>query len=283
MNTALLAYSTTNIGDDMQSLVMRQLWPSDLPRPHSIDRDYPEANPADLATILILNGWMTCGPYPFPEPIEDVPLSISCVGFGRQNDHVRAVNHLKDKEFVGCRDIATLRFLLDQGIKQAEFVGCPTALYRTSRAYNPDGPIVFVDINPGIFTYSYSNNARVRWLSNWVDDRVIDNRLKKIHARLKVLESASLIITNRLHVALPMISAGRPVILTDHNTVAPYRFGALPSEVPLHSIEQLASMRLDHISLDNYIYDISTYQHNVRAYVNQIFSKLPRRDSSARL
>ncbi len=74
MQYALLAYSTYNLGDEIQSLAARQF----LPRvDYMVNRDRMQASALGPEAFLIANGWFSHAPENFPPPPNLHPFWIS--------------------------------------------------------------------------------------------------------------------------------------------------------------------------------------------------------------
>jgi len=177
--TALLAYRTGNIGDDAQSLSLAQPYLCGEPDLW-VDRDQ-FTDYADLGPVkLTANGFFICpdrsGKLAFPPPPNfDVRYVALCAS--NLPDTPATREHLIASAPVGCRDRHTVDWCTNRDIDHY-FASCPSILLKRdfdtvnstsvesinppatmpdtsgnsteveSTPYNPDGPIVLVDVNP---------------------------------------------------------------------------------------------------------------------------------------
>lgn len=268
---ALLSYSTNNLGDDIQSIAAAQF----LPRiDFTIDRDYMDKVPKVKGKIkIIMNGWFAhrLEGWPLPEYIDPLFVSFhitpSIVGEFLTPE---IVNYLK-KFKVGCRDTWTMELLRNHGIN-AYFSGCLTLTlnlhYKTSKKEDyillVDLPVEILKILP----QEIIKNSKIR-SNHVVSDlpgknilrRVIPSairrKISRIYrsymkkkaqkpppkrfelARQRIYEvaRAKLVITTRLHIALPAVALDTPVILVARNPKDP-RFSGLSDLMNMYSFEE---------------------------------------------
>ena len=98
------------------------------------------------------------------------------------------------------------------------------------------GPIVLVDVNPKRLPPFGISDRRFLCLTNRVrpgDYPDAAARFAALRRRLRVLRSASLVITNRLHVAMPCLGLGVPVVMVEADEL-PFRLTALPPWLRIH-------------------------------------------------
>ena len=245
MKYALLSYSSVNLGDEIQSLAARQYLPQvDL----LLDRDQPSTWKIDQPTKLILNGWFKHRPEDWP--IHHPALDPLIVSFHLSDEHgsslrsllsADAIRFYKQHEPIGCRDHHTLNLLSECGV-QAYFSGCLT-LTLPRPVVAPSNTIALVDVPPDIepllpphhgcrvvpATHVYRGTSRFRQASSL----------------LRLYASARLVVTTRMHCALPCLAFGTPVIFIRETFDDP-RFGGL---VELLSCAALPDLRSGHVQL----------------------------------
>jgi len=229
MKYSLMIYSYKrhfNIGDYIQSLAARQF----LPRVDQyIDRD-KLGKYAGPKTKLIMNGWFMHNPRSWPPSSDIVPLFVS---FHLDKKAVKAVlnqegvSYLKKYE-VGARDYSTLNLLKSKGIN-AFFSGCLTLTLGNSYQNKAGTDVYFVDV----LYQPYFLGRRKRILLKLFGDEVCksarwikhnyfvrhykdeDSRFQLADSLLRLYENAKLVVTSRLHCALPCLAMGTPVVFVD--------------------------------------------------------------------
>ncbi|MDN5345741.1 MAG: hypothetical protein PWQ73_238 [Petrotoga sp.] len=255
---ALLTYSTFNLGDDIQSLAAKQF----LPRiDYYINRDFMDklSKIKPMGKIkIIMNGWFahrTIG-WPLPDYVD--PLFISFhVDPSSKRRFLRkdVVNYLR-KFRVGCRDLWTENLLKSYGI-DAYFSGCLTlTLDMKYKSQERDDYVLIADIsdlvfrnlpdpilrksiirtnqintlpNNNIFGKVYRKIFPESYWSNILkkNQLPINFRLSAAECRLREIARAKLVITSKLHIAMPAVSLGVPVIFIHRNLEDPRFLGLI--------------------------------------------------------
>ncbi|HBJ84907.1 MAG TPA: hypothetical protein DDZ88_13770 [Verrucomicrobiales bacterium] len=275
--TALLTYRTGNIGDDVQSLSLSQ--PHLLGKPDLwIDRDqfsdYANAGEVDL----VANGFFLCasrsGKLAFPPPpnisTRYVALCASNVPTTKET-----IAHFRASGPVGCRDLHSVKWCKNRGLEHY-FASCPSCLLERDfdapgkpvAPYDPNGPIVLVDVNPKDLPPFGVSNRPFLCLTNRVrpgDYRGAEARLTALRRRLRVLRSAALVITNRLHVAMPCVGLGVPVVMVEADSLA-FRLSALPPWLKIHRKDELRKINLNPARhhTDDFLNNRATWRSMVR-------------------
>lgn len=201
-----------NIGETIIDLAMEEIYKyMGVPEDDLVYIEKPYLSNYDGETVIlpIVKG------YPehqsiskaFPKSIIPVFLCWSLLG-GSLNPE--DVPYLKAHEPIGCRDEQTLRECEKYGIN-AYLNGCITICFPKVN-YNPNGKVYMVDVPQELIKYipkELSNDAV--YMSHTVPSVEDLNALAKNF--LEEYASARLIITQRLHVAIPAIAMGVPVVL----------------------------------------------------------------------
>jgi hypothetical protein len=229
MHYGLMTYTYKghlNVGDYIQSLAARQF----LPR---VDRYINREKLSEYSgpkTKLIMNGWFMHNPKNWPPSPDIVPLFISFHIHKKAAAAIlnqKGVSYLKKYE-VGTRDHSTLNLLKAKGIN-AFFSGCLTLTLGNSFQNKAGTDILFVDVlhKPSFI------GRRKRILRKLFDDKItrfarwITHRYPERHYRtedsrfqlaiylLNLYQNARLVVTSRLHCALPCLAMGTPVIFVD--------------------------------------------------------------------
>lgn len=251
MKYGLLTYSEDskkfNIGDYIQSLAARQF----LPQIDSyINREKLAQFKGDK-TKIILNGWFTHNAKNWIPGDDLIPLFISFHINNSAAPLMlseRGKNYLKRYEPIGCRDYYTVSLLKENGI-DAYFSGCLTLTldsYRVGESERND-KIYVVDVLYGYQTvekvfYNYRSLLRSilngsifslgkqkKHINNFIDNDLFKyanhetqvlpsftySETEKFVLAEKLLNKyarAKLVITSRIHCALPCLALGTPVI-----------------------------------------------------------------------
>lgn len=251
MNYGLLTYAENkrnfNVGDYIQSIAARQF----LPRVDSYINREKLADFKGEKTKIILNGWFTHKPENWiPSPDLD-PLFISFHINSSAAPFMltqSGLEYLKQKEPIGCRDLYTVTILKEKGIN-AYFSGCLTLTLDSYKVKDEERSEEIIIVDPlygypsvdGIF-YDYKRfvrsiqnlkifqlGKRNKHLNKIIAKELLHNavyvnqvlpahtytdeqKFKIAEEILKKYARAKLIITSRIHCALPCLSLGTPVI-----------------------------------------------------------------------
>lgn len=229
-----------NLGDYIQSLAALQFYPNEA---YSlIDRD-------QLSLLCggyrgILNGWYHLSDqHHILSKDNDLLLTAMHINnIASFPSFQKVLDSWKKYGPIGCRDMTTMNFLQKQGY-QAYFSGCLTTtlgykyLSKESRSgillldsgfYYPQ--IKFFPLNKflkeGKFVFKmWKIFDRLRHLSRYKNERIIlqsniaslkltqTRRFEKARELLNAYMRAKLVITSRIHCALPCLALGTPVIL----------------------------------------------------------------------
>lgn len=215
---SILTYSTSNIGDDIQSLaIYNYLKKNNFEIKYFVDRDNytiydTNFNKINLTekTYLILNCWFTSNKKPFDFPTNIIPIFLSI--HYTPNIKNNYIHLFKKYEPIGCRDTYTYNLFKTNGIN-AVLIGCPTLTFdindfnvktntiKTKNIYIGDKP-----------TKKYDNILDHRKKQYFKLNK--NNRLDTAKTILEYyINDINYIETNRLHCYLPCLSLGLNVKL----------------------------------------------------------------------
>lgn len=212
-----------NIGDYIQSLAAFQYLPSTC-FPILIDRDTLQYYHGPKVKLL-MNGWFSIkeGNKFTSEQISPLYLSIH---IENNISDERIITHLKKYEPIGCRDLYTYNLLINEGIK-AFFSSCLTTTldinYYESESFRNE-EIIFTDFKFGylekadefiqnLTAYNFSN---ITYLTHITSNKKTHlERFRIAHSLLKRYANTKLVITTRIHAALPCLALKTPVILVN--------------------------------------------------------------------
>lgn len=231
MKYGIIMYKDTeNIGDDVQTYVAEKY----LPRvDYIIDRDnvtsfVPEEKEY-VATIM--NAWWMNQKFNWPPSPYIYPKMVSMhfthydtiyhidqrhitTGYGKE--------YLKKYEPIGCRDSYSKNLLQENGIK-SYFSGCMTLTLDKLPNIEKEDYILLVDVTDKIY-------EKIKTMTSKRIERITNNRDREEYSKLDwktrkeyvkeyltAIQKASLVITPRLHSALPSLALQTPVLLIDYS------------------------------------------------------------------
>jgi hypothetical protein len=203
---------------------------------------------------ILLTGWLTQNPTRF--------LSIQRNLLGLLGVHLATEGSIAHDKFglrhlflsktfsdefsgyqVSSRDFHTRDFLTERGFN-APFVGCVSSLIsKIDLSFLPrqkNNEILFVDVNPQIQSHFLKGRDHYKEtlnLTNHINPILGENeKVDKVDLLISSINSSALIVTSRLHVALPAMALGKPTVLISDDDP---RYGGLsdflnivtPSEV----------------------------------------------------
>ena len=203
----------SNIGDNIQSIATEQFLPIVDKR---FNRDALNQVHENEKFLLIMNGWYTHMPENWPPSESIIPVFI---GFHiTESYHVKklllsdeSISYYKRNEPIGCRDKKTAELLSDRGVK-TYYSKCLTLTF-PKREYEPqNGKVFLVDVED----IPIPKNLEQGSLSlTHIVPRFISDENKILIAKQildKYKNEACLVITSRIHCAIPCIAFGIPVI-----------------------------------------------------------------------
>lgn len=226
MKYGLIYYKDTeNLGDDILSYAGKRFLPQ---IDYYIDREnmdlfLPEKKEYVAA---ILNGWYIHYSYAFPPSPYLLPFfsgthfNIDPMIYG---DYAyldgAGVEYLKKYTPIGCRDPKTMEMLQQKGV-DSYFSGCLTLTLQKYADVQPNHMVFLTDVSDRVSEYVRSRlldrevlNLTHRFTKQekgWMD---WEKREERVETYLKRYQGADLVITKRLHCALPCIALDVPVIL----------------------------------------------------------------------
>lgn len=218
--------NTENLGDDIQSYAAMQFLPRVdyiIEREH-IDDFYPKTG-EKVATIL--SGWYLYSHLNWPPSpyLYALPISIhfdteKYTVLGKKLTENNVINGLGKEwllhnEPIGARDLDTQELIINNGIK-SYFSGCLTLTLQPYNNIEKHNSVVVIDVGKQIEKY-LSEKARIPFVNKThkmpMHNYTFKERMTLVEERLKFYQGASLVITKRLHAALPCLALGTPVLL----------------------------------------------------------------------
>ena len=246
-------HSAVNIGDYIQSLAARQF----LPQVDTLIERDAVADYQGEQVRMIMNGWWRLYKGNAVTSSQIDPLYVS-VHITEQDDvPPEAIEHFKQHEPIGCRDYSTMNFLQKQGVN-AYFSGCLTLTLGKTYTVPLEArtnTIYYVNFDPHIFVNYVKSKmfrsvgftpqkvrSRLDSIINTMSDYTKCQRVYRDHTvplplseeeRFRIADMylrdyarAQLVITTKIHCALPCAGMGVPVILVMTNP-QDARFGGI--------------------------------------------------------
>ncbi len=237
MKYGQMSYSRSrNFGDQIQSLAAKQFLPK---VDEYLDRDFLTKYVSNEEIKLIMNGWFMAEPQNWPPPKNIKPLLISFhishdYGANQKLFTKEAIAFYKKNEPVGCRDYYTLELFQSKGI-DAYYSGCLTLTLKnkySSLAKSDDIYIMDVLYKIGGRSHDWLGRKKRNWIIQQVIPKNIlkgaikltqdapknsseEEKIALAESTLKKYATAKLVITSRIHCALPCIALNTPVIFID--------------------------------------------------------------------
>lgn len=254
---AYLVCNTTNLGDDIQSLAAKQFLP-----PNSIEIDRDRMSTVQEDVFVIANGWFmhnsavtpsekerrTDMPFDWPPPPSVNPLLISMhlAKPARQAFLAeKSLSYLRAHGPVGCRDLATKEVFDSAGV-DTYFSGCLTLTLKKRTATRTQN-VYFVDVGGASWKDLYlRGGATIRRilrrslgrppivLTHQTDERDHEVRAQRANELLDLYAGAKLVVTSRLHCALPCLALGTPVVFVVPDSSDP-RFTGLSDLLTMYT------------------------------------------------
>ncbi|MCM5663415.1 polysaccharide pyruvyl transferase family protein [Galbibacter mesophilus] len=254
MKYALLTYAENNkffnVGDNIQSLAAKQFLPK---VDFYLNREKLGEYQGEKAK-LIMNGWFTHNVHDWV-PSENInPVFVSFHMNNTAAPYMlseKGIAYLKKHEPIGCRDQFTADILNDKGI-EAYFTGCLTltldsykvddskrtdAVYIVDPLYSyPRPEKVFYNTKATVKNVlngkAFQLNKKQKHLEKFVDNELLESaiyinqeppantytdaeKFAMAEDLLQKYATAKLVITSRIHCALPCLALGTPVIFVN--------------------------------------------------------------------
>lgn len=249
--------NTGNIGDDILSYAGKQFYPH---IDYYIDRESLDVfTPNEREYVAtIMNGWYLHCSYTFQPSPYLLPLFIG-THFSRdqmvQNDwsyiDASVARYLNQHGPVGCRDKHTAHILAEKQVS-ACFSGCLTLTLPRFSGVAPNGQTVLVDVPGEVSAY-----VRQLLASNDIIEKTHrltreemgwewPGREERLVEYLKLYQGAALVITTRLHCALPCLALGAPVVfVASYNEDYQRRIESFAEYLPHYSAEDILAHKAD--------------------------------------
>lgn len=230
MEKAIIYYKDTdNLGDDVQTYAALQLLGS---TDYYLDREVLDQSVVTDKTQLLCNGWFMKNPEHWPPEANLDPLFISMYIDHKHGCYDKMLSpelipYYQKYAPIGCRDLNTQKLFEKIGV-ESYFSGCVTLSLPKYEGQRSE-EILLVDPFVKIFDKKYvatqidrlipeKYKAQTHLLTHHdfeIRHLPIAERMKKVETLLKRYARAKLIITSRIHCALPATAMGTPVYFMD--------------------------------------------------------------------
>lgn len=211
-----------NIGDEIQTLAVLRLLGMSRHTTIPINRENMTAVESNTPINLVMNGWfLNSANWPPSEKIQPIFFGFH---IGRRHQRLflseTSINYFKKHEPIGCRDHGTKKLLESQGIR-CFHSWCPTLTF-PKRERQPKHGFTYIIVEnkklrrvipksirrDAMLVY---HNIRMPCNINADDKFDLTTRVYKTYK-----ENATLIITDKIHCAMPAIAMGIPVVFITH-------------------------------------------------------------------
>ncbi len=224
---------TSNIGDDIQLLAAKRFLPQ---VDYIIEREALDqfVSKNNEKVKVIMNGWFFhqaehWPPTPFIEPkLLSMHFTDNMMISGWTSKvewekvlQINEADFFKENGPVGCRDHHTEQMMKKLDIP-CYFSSCLTTTLSLGIKKDIKNIIYAVDVDPEVVDYVKAHsNAEVISLTHTMTkeecEAPVEIRLKRAEELLEKYHQAKMVITSRLHVALPCLGLETPVLLIEHD------------------------------------------------------------------
>ena len=221
-----------NMGNEFQSIAVRRFVADELgSKVGYTPWNFLSIQYSWKKKLVVMNGWFGFPNFSFPPSPSVEPIYI---GFHNDNSkfilHQKGVAHLKRYQPIGCRDTHSMIELQKAGINS--YVSyCPTLLIKRRSTtindeicvvdgHSPIGHLPNVKNILASILQQLEGEKSIVYLSQNFPNKFLRTResaFSEAEVQLERILSSKLVITNRLHVALPCLANSVPCVLLFDN------------------------------------------------------------------
>ena len=241
----ILFANTSNLGDDVQTIAQMQFIPKNV---KTIIVDRENLDTEKRRCNLIMNGWWMHNDKNFPPHKNINPLYIAFHIEKKGLVSPKAIKHYKKCEPIGARDLHTMKLLQKHGV-DAYFSGCLTLTLKNPFTNPKRDKIYIVDAHltsKNVYPWGSDHLLKklipkeIRDQAEYIEHEIPDSINKDdMYARQKYVQQnilnkyaqARLVITSRLHCALPCVAFNTPAIVLFSGLHTDNRYGGLKEYV----------------------------------------------------
>lgn len=237
MKYGIMYYKETdNIGDDIQTYAATRFLPH---IDYYIDREKLNSFvPYEKEKVsVIMNGWFLHNKAAWPPSPYINPLmhsmhftSLNNIDVGELYLQGKGGEYLKKYQPIGCRDEETEKRLRNNGI-DTYFSGCMTLTIEKQKNIEKKSYICAVDLDEKSLEILKKNTDReIKEITHSINPtniakKTFEERMNNVKELLRTYQAAHVVFTNRLHVALPCLAIGTPVVLIHKENFEKDRLG----------------------------------------------------------
>jgi hypothetical protein len=264
-----------NIGNEIQTLAAIDL----LPRVDQfVEYDRLDEVEASETTAVVMNGWFSDAPEHWPpaDRIRPIFVGFHMTAAAAKLYH-NSVDYFRRYQPIGCRDKGTEAILRSWGIDAYTSYCCTLTLPMRERP-PAHGKTILVDTGK-IFIPESVRRTAVR-ISHNIAPVASETKFKYARELLRFYrEQASLVVTTRLHSALPCLAMGIPVVFfarPDDYRVSLYRdIGGtiIDSRLYRRNLRGMPGRLINDIDWSPRAVDVSAIAQRIRDDVRQRIEK----------
>ncbi len=203
--------TSVNLGDQVQSFAAEQ----HLPRLDAqVDRD--SLDKVTEPTSVIMNGWFSDKPENWPpaEAVNPLFFGFHMTWYHKAKDRYLepdSIAYLKTQEPIGCRDRQTRDWLREKGV-DAFYSKCLTLTFPKREQTPENGKVFLVDVEyHPIAKRLRQRGVKVSQMTvPFYDDATKRQMMRQLLQTY--CDEAALVITSKLHCAMPCLAMGIPVV-----------------------------------------------------------------------
>lgn len=280
MQLGILSFGSkmTNIGDIAQKLGVMDAYASAGIDAETLPRIYAyDLNAWQEDTAFIMSGYFDVyyrqNMFPIADKGHPFYLGFHCVDEKRMEEIQRQT---RQPLFIGCRDLASYRSMKRVfGPEIPVFMSGCFSLLQERRSEEPDqGKVMLVDVETGLIPYipkellaegEYHTHIHPSFArDNGEADRMAVDYVRNWFAYLK--KNAKLVITSRLHCALPCVAMGIPVVVARKYVDDTERYSGYEKLFPVYMPDEY-----DKIDWNPVVTDIEWLKQELRDNAAELF------------
>lgn len=281
----ILFANTSNLGDDIQTIAQLQYIPKNAKR---IIVDREQLHQVTTPCRVIMNGWFMHNTNHWPPSDFVDPIYVAFhVDKKELLSTEQSIAHFKRNHPIGCRDLHTMKLLQTKGV-DAYFSACLTLTLQNPHIHPERKKIYIVDAHlSSKQTYPWGSDVllnalipkhirdQAEYIEHEIPEHLDRTDMHKRHAYvqqnlLRKYADAKLVITSRLHCALPCVAYNTPCIVLFNGLHTDSRYTGLTSYFHGYSsVDDTVSIDFDNPTTKLSKEELLVLQTNIRSLVYQ--------------